>query len=148
MRESGLTLAWRILRGYGRTARWIIVAAAVVALVAAVAAAIVFPLWYLSTKERTLYTVVVLLACAGGIAYLIYRRISGFLASPPAVKVQRLKAVAMRIAAVIAGLVLAYVIIGLYVFRLFAVAVPLSIIYLVAAGYLLYAQQAPKQDKG
>ncbi len=140
--------AVRILKGYARTLRRVL--AVVVMLMATLvgAAAIVFPLWYLSTQLRSLYTAVALVICAAGLVYLVVRRVISFMGYPAHLRTRKLKSAAARLAGVVLALALLYLIVGLYVYHLLAAAIPLSIIYLLVLGYVLYVRRSPshRQD--
>jgi len=136
-------MAVRILKGYARVLRRALVIIALLFATLVAAAAIVFPLWYLSTKLRPLYTTVVLLMCVAGLVYLVVRKAIAFMGYPAHIRARKLTSAAARLAGIVLALALLYVIVGLYVYQLLAVAIPLSIIYLVVLGYLLYVRRSP-----
>ncbi len=137
-----------ILTGYAKAFRRALAIAALLSLTLVAAAAIVFPLWYLSTKLRPLYTALVLAAGAAGLIYLVARRLSAFVSQPAPIRAAKLKSAALRVGGILLALGLLYLIVGLYVYQLLAVAIPLSIIYLSVLGYVLYVRRSPSDRKG
>ena len=136
-------MAVRILAGYAKALRRTLAVVALLLATLVAAAVIVFPLWYLSIKARSLYTAAVLLLCAAGLIYLVVRRVVAFMGYPPQLRARKLKSAAARLVGVVLALALLYLIVGLYVYQLLAVAIPLSIIYVLVLGYVLYVRRSP-----
>jgi len=107
-----------------------------------VSAAIVFPLWYFSTHERRIFTIVVLCLFAAGILFLLFRRTRAFWELPPTERAARFRRLVLRLMSLVAYLVALYVILGLYVVGLLAAAIPLTMIYLLVLGYSLYVRKS------
>lgn len=128
--------------GYSRTLRRIASGLLLVAATVSLSAAIVFPLWYFSTRDRTGYTLVVLGLAGAVILFLIARRMRAFWELASEERTARVRRLLVRLLAVLGYLVGLYVIFGLYVVGLLPVAVPLSIVYLLVLGYSLYARRS------
>ena len=108
----------------------------------AVSAAIVFPLWYFSTHDRTGYTIVVLALFACGFLALVLRRTGTFWRLPARERRLRIKRLVIRVIVFIGYLIALYAILGFFVVGLLAVAIPLSVAYLFALGYTLYVRKS------
>lgn len=132
----------QIVAGYFRSFRRIAWSLLLLAATLGVSAAIVFPLWYFSTHERKIFTIVVLCLLAAGILFLLFRRTRAFWELSPNERAARFRRLALRLMSLFAYLVALYVILGLYVVGLLAAALPLTMIYLLVLGYSLYVRKS------
>lgn len=128
--------------GYSRSLRRITGGLVLVAATVVISAAIVFPLWYFSTHDRTGYTIVVLGLAVVAVLFYMIRRTRAFWELTSDERAARVRRLLGRLLAVLGYLVSLYIIFGLYVVGLLAAAVPLSVVYLLVLGYSLYARRS------
>jgi hypothetical protein len=131
----------QIATGYGRAIRRFAWTILLLAGAVAVSAAIVFPLWYFSTHNRTGYTITVLCVFAVAVLFFVFRRTRTFWDLPPRERRRRVRRTVGRILIVLAYILGLYLTLGFYMVGLVAVAVPLSAVYLFALGYTLYVRK-------
>ena len=134
----------QIATGYGRSLRRIVWSLILIAGSVVVSAAIVFPLWYFSTHDRRAYTIVVLVAAALAILFLLFRKTRTFRGLPAKERARRFRRGIGRLLLVIAYVVGLYIVFGFYVVGLVAAAIPLTVVYLAALGYTLYVRRSRK----
>ena len=132
----------QIATGYSRSIRRLAWSLLLLAGTIAVSAAIVFPLWYFSTHDRSAYTVVVLALTAAALLFFLFRRTQAFWELSSQERALKVRRTVGKTALVLAYLFGLYVILGFYVVGLLAVALPLTIVYLLALGYTLYARKS------
>lgn len=134
----------QIATGYGRSLRRIVWSLILIAGSVVVSAAIVFPLWYFSTHDRRAYTIVVLIAAALALLFLLFRKTRAFWGLPAKERTRRFRRGIVRFFVVVAYIVGLYIVFGFYVVGLIAAAVPLTVVYLAALGYTLYVRRTRK----
>jgi hypothetical protein len=125
---------------YSRIARRLLSALLFVAALAAVAAAVVLPVWLLAVNNTRLFTFLVLGLVCSGIIFLIIRRI---------VEVSRnenesfLRGFLARLVRFLIHLVFLFLIYGIVAFSLrgnYAASVPIALGFIVALGYYVYGR--------
>ena len=108
---------------------------------------IVFPLWYLSTHHRQVYTALVLLILLFFILFWLGRRfirLSGQYESPGNFIRRGIIPAVAKALMLLCCLISLYGIILLYSHGLFAAAIPSSILYLIFIGYMKYLKNRQK----
>ena len=151
MRHGG---ARRILRrmaqGYLSTARSAIVLVAALAALLAGSAAIVFPLWFVATRYTQVFTILALCLCAGVILYLLAQRVRRDLADRPGGAPTPLLAIghlAWRLLRLVLLIALAVAVISLYSLRLYAAAIPATVVYIITLGYVAFGRSSTSRAR-
>ena len=142
MTDGGIirTYAAGIAKGYLRLARSAGAILMALLVVAGISVVVVTPLWFFATRHTPLYTIVSICGlAAAALAPLVIR-----LAKEPS----RLKGFFRRTARVLIYLILAgslYIIVLLYAWGNFAIAVPLTLVHVAVTGLILYGKRSRKK---
>ena len=151
IRVSLRSVVGRALRGYARLG---LSAAGVVAAVAgalAFSALVVFPLWALSTRDRAVYNLLVLLVAAAAltaaVARAVVRRKQSRGERFPAARAKR-RHTALRVLGGIAALIAAYFIAALYRNGILAAAIPATLLLLFIPAIIVGRSTTRPRDDG
>jgi hypothetical protein len=136
------TTVVQIAAGYSRSIRRLAWTVLILAATVAVSAGIVFPLWYFSTHDGTAYTIVTLCLFAAALLFLVFRKTQAFWELSTRERARRLRRTFGKLLLVIAYILGLYVTLGFYFVGSLAVAIPLTLVYLLALGYTLYVRKA------
>ena len=130
-----------ITRGYLRLGKGLAGVVSVIVILTASSAIIVFPLWYLAANHTRAFTITTLILLAAGLIFLlarrVYRDISGGKANKPQPE-QIFFHVLWRIIKKVLFVSIGIAIAALYLNRIFAVAIPVSLLYFLIVGYLAF----------
>lgn len=132
--RSAKTYVRRIYKGYARLLKAAAVLLAGGVSILVLSLVIVAPLWFLATRFTVLYSLACLVVLAAALAIYMARRISS----------QSRKQLMRRLArtsVAFAALALIYLTVVLYSARIYAAAVPLSILLAAGIGLLLHGRK-------
>ena len=142
MTDGGIirTYAAGIAKGYLRLARSAGAILIALFVVAGISVVVVTPLWFFATRHTPLYTIVSICGlAAAALTPLVIRLVK---------EPSRLKGFFRRAARVLIYLILAgllYIIVLLYAWGNFAIAVPLTLVHVAGTGLILYGKRSRKK---
>jgi len=135
------TLFYNISKGYSKFFRTAGFAVLIISICVLISLIIVYPLWYIAIHYTSVYTFLFFAAAGIFIAYMLIKRILNGITSNGSVFSFLKKDIVpalFRIGTLAGFLILLYAIIILYAAALFWAAIPLTVMFLLAFGYVLY----------
>ncbi|MBT3275149.1 MAG: hypothetical protein HN368_18485 [Spirochaetales bacterium] len=129
-------IAKSISKGYLRAIKSLVKLVIGAAAISVLGAVIVAPLWYLATRHPDVYSILILVGAGGTLlAFLVYRGITDRSRRNHYLRILRKVLIFLPAAAVF------YIIALLYSWGMLAAAVPLSAVYVIALGFVLYGKK-------